>query len=79
MSYWNYRVTRDTSQLPQYGIREVYYREKDDAIAAWTSSPFDLVGETPEDIKDDIELVLLAFNLPVIDITDEDNPYEVTE
>ena len=67
---WNYRVCRDTSVLPEYSIREVYYRE-DGSVQGWTSIPRDLTGETPEEIKADLELILQdTFNRPVLDITD---------
>lgn len=74
---WNYRVTVDRSALPQYAIREVYYRE-DGSIEGWTVDPRDLTGESIEDIKADLELIQSAFSKPVIDITDEDNPKELT-
>lgn len=74
---WNYRVCLDTKQLPVFSIREVYYRD-DGSVQGWTSIPRDLTGDSPEEIKADLELILQdTFNRPVLDITDEDNPKEV--
>lgn len=80
---WNYRVTRDQGQqqgdYPVYAIREVYYlRIEGEDRMGWTD-PVRLIGDTPDDIKADLELILQdAFDKPVIDITDEDHPKEVT-
>lgn len=63
-------------QLPAFEIREVYYL---DGKTGWTERPASPHGETVEDLKADIDLMQQAFDRPVLDITDEDNPYEVTD
>lgn len=74
---WNYRVCLDIRSLPAYSIREVYYDEAG-VVKGWTSVPVTLTGESPDEIKADLELVLRdTFSRSVLDITDEDNPKEV--
>lgn len=77
---WNYRLTcrRDTNaERDIFEIREFYYHD-DGAIRGWTVDPVKLSGDSPEEIKADLELILRdTFNRPVIDITEDGNPREI--
>lgn len=65
---WNYRVVRKTSEDGSAGylIREVWYR-KDGEIIGMTENPVYPSGRTLEELRADIDLVLLAFERPVLD------------
>lgn len=78
---WNYRVCRDQGQRQgdyvSYSIREVYY-DDDGKVLGWTATPATLLGDTPEEIKADLELILKdTFDRKILDITDEDNPRDI--
>ena len=76
---WNYRLTRrwnTNAEAAIFEIREVYYGD-DGSIRGWTD-PVTLKGDSPGDIRTDLELILKdTFDRPVIDLTDEENPREV--
>ena len=77
MRRWNYRVVVErTEHGPLYSIREVYYRD-DGSVAAWTAEPCHPLGEDMDWLKEDFRLMELAFGLPILDVTDEENPVEV--
>lgn len=69
MSHWNYRViAKYRSEYPSYTIRECYYHNKKDRIPhSWTGeescTPF---GDSVDGLKEDINMMLLAFNKPVL-------------
>ena len=69
MSHWNFRVVVNyRSGHPSYTIRECYYNNKDDKIPhSWTDekscTPF---GESVKDLKEELNMMLLAFNKPVL-------------
>lgn len=58
---WNYRIVRDLDG--SVGLCEVYYA---DGVPGSWSEPEVLVGTTPKDIKDDMVLMMKAFDLPVL-------------
>ena len=65
---WNYRVVKKTdskSKTVWYNIHEVYY-SKDGSIDAWSENPISPHGDTPEELKIDLELMMAAFNHPVL-------------
>lgn len=76
---WNYRITRrwnTNAEAPIFEIREFYYGD-DGSIRGWTD-PVVLKGDSPDEIKADLELILRdTFDRPVIDLTNEDSPREV--
>lgn len=76
---WNYRVTRrQVPYGPVFEIREVYYGPE--GGLGWSAEPSSPFGEDSlDELKQDFALMMDAFVRPVLDITDEDNPYEVTE
>jgi len=69
MSSWNYRVIRkptpDTDSVV-HQIHEVYYRE-DGAIEGWTAEPVTPLGESVEELREDIRYFLQAFRRPVLE------------
>ena len=78
--HWNYRVTRrEVDGEVEFAIREVYYGiEKPDDMG-FTANPSAPTGETLEELLEELERMRqAAVDLKVIDITDEDNPKEIT-
>lgn len=61
-THWNYRVV---SSEDGYSIHEVYYKA-DGSIEAYTLNPVNSYGETAEELKADLEMMLAAFNKPVL-------------
>ena len=66
---WHYRVIKKTDKNgePYYGIYESYWEGEPDKIWAISQDPMAPFGETLEDIKQDTEWFLKAFERPVID------------
>ncbi len=78
---WNYRVTRVKDETGDYvyGIREVYYRDADGSISGWTAKEVSLVEDSLDELVQAHALMGGAFDAPVLDVTDEDKPYEVAK
>lgn len=75
---WNHRVTRKMIRgAPLFEIREVYYL--DEGKLGWTASAVYPSGDTLDELKADFETMALAFEKPVLDITDEKNPHDVED
>ena len=55
---WNYRIIYydDDDVHPYYGLHEVFYSKKG-KIKTWTKEP-DIVGESVQDIKDQLKMML---------------------
>lgn len=67
MSHWNHRLLkRDTKHGTIFGVYEVYYNS-DGSIYAMTERPVELTGESPEDIEQEIQMILRALTTPVLD------------
>jgi undecaprenyl pyrophosphate synthase len=69
MSHWNYRVMRRHYKYADkltYEIHEVYYDDSGN-VQRHTLEASDPFGETVEELKEDIELMLLAFDKPVLE------------
>lgn len=66
---WNYRVIKHKDKLygTYYGLHEVYYHKKE--IYAWSEDPM-VVGDTVEEIKHTLELMLSDFKKSHKDIVD---------
>lgn len=66
---WNYRVIRrhhaETDSVTYY-VHEVYYGE-DGSIEKWTEEPVEPLGESPEELREDIRYFLRAFRLPILE------------
>ena len=66
---WNYRVMKHENKGQEwYGIHEVYYtNRKPTSLSADAMHPS---GETEAELHADIQLMLEAFNKPVLDYKD---------
>ena len=66
-SHWNYRVVavykNDSSS---YTIRECFYEKLGDVIPYLWSGKSTSYGNSVEELKRDLEMMLLAFNKPVL-------------
>lgn len=81
MAHWNYRVIRKPhpdSQGASYEIHEVYYRD-DGTVEAWTDSPVQPYGETPEELREDIRFLLQAFRQPVLELREVDGEWTLAQ
>ena len=73
MSHWNYRVMRrqyKNDDDPVYTIHEVYYNDNGD-VEGHTQDAVYAYGNTAEELKADLELMLLAFDKPVLEYSEE--------
>lgn len=68
MDKWNYRVVRQTGEGMgvMYGIHEAYY--DGEKIVGVSEFPTEVWGESPEELKADLERMMLALDKPIIDI-----------
>jgi len=70
---WNYRVLKHVTETEEfYQIHEVYYHGDTYVIDIYActeeaSSPY---GETVEELKENLEMYMEAFDLPVIPYDD---------
>ena len=74
MSHWNYRVIRNRhteTDSVTYQVHEVYYRE-DGGIEGWTQDPVAPLGETAEELREDIRYFLHAFRCPILEVRETD-------
>ena len=74
MSHWNYRVIRKhhtETHSVTYHVHEVYYRE-DGSIESWTQEPVAPLGETAEELREDIRYFLRAFRCPILEEKETD-------
>ena len=69
MSHWNYRVIRKHHPEPDsvtYHVHEVYYRD-DGGIDGWTQESVAPMGETAEELREDIRYFMHAFRRPILE------------
>ena len=74
MSHWNYRVIRKRHtevDSVTYHVHEVYYRE-DGGIEGWTQESVAPMGETAEELREDIRYFLHAFRRPILEVQETD-------
>ena len=74
MSYWNHRVIRNhhnETDSVTYQVHEVYYHENG-AIEGWTEKPVTPMGETAEELREDIRYFLHAFRRPILEEKETD-------
>lgn len=70
MSYWNYRICKQRTMNPDedlFAIHEVYY-EKNGNIYLIADEPARVWGESPEDLKNNLAMLLEAFQQQIIDL-----------
>ena len=73
MPHWNYRIIRKyhkESDVSTYHIHEVYY-DDENMIEGWTQSPVEPMGESLEELRNDIVHFLKAFEKPVLTESNE--------
>jgi hypothetical protein len=61
---YNYRVVKEDDDLRIY---DVYYNEQGDPIATHTGPTF-VYGETVEDLRVQLQLMLDALDMPVLEM-----------
>jgi hypothetical protein len=70
VSHWNYRVIRyDNDEYnvdPYFSIHEVYYHENGEL--SWSVNSIKPQGESPEELRADLELMLKALDKPVMSV-----------
>tara|TARA_R110002020_G_scaffold399656_1_gene609482 strand:+ start:354 stop:581 length:228 start_codon:yes stop_codon:yes gene_type:complete len=65
---WNYRVlSQKSGNETVYSIHQVFYDEQD-LVVKYVKVPISLIATDLEDMVEDIELALEAFNQPIIKI-----------
>lgn len=66
---WNYRIFRGTDESGQryYEFREAYYDEPP-KISGWTSNPSAPVGETFDELVNDLAWMLAGLTKPILDV-----------
>ena len=65
---WNYRLFKgDENNL---SIHEVYYHQGEPSL--YTENPVAPFGESVDEIKEDLEKMLLSFNKPILTEKDFD-------
>lgn len=77
MSYWDYRVIRKRypeSDAISYQIHEVYYADNG-SIEHWTEDPVQPLGETAEELREDIRFFLQAFRCPILEWKEVDGEW----
>ena len=73
-SHWNYRVIRkhhSETDSETYHVHEVYYRD-DGNIEGWTQESVTPMGETAEELREDIRYFLHAFRRPILEEKETD-------
>jgi len=67
-TWWNYRVIkRGEGEDTFYGIYEAYYNsEIEEKPWTMTENPIHALGDTPEELKKDLELMLRAFEMDIL-------------
>lgn len=72
MKKWNYRLMRHTDAFGReyFAIHEAYY---DDAgnVTAWTDDAASPMGETKDEVREELERMLRALEYPVVEVSHE--------
>lgn len=75
ISHWDYRVVRSQDRT-EYFIAEVYY---DGDKLSWVDDPRNaLRWDRYEDLKGTVDLIRLAFDKPLLDVSADGHLIEVT-
>lgn len=65
---WNYRVlSQKSGDETVYSIHQVFYDEQD-LVVKYVKVPISLIATDLEDMVEDMQLALEAFNQPIIKI-----------
>ena len=65
---WNYRLFKEDEN--NLAIHEVYYHKGEPSL--YTENPVAPFGESVDEIKEDLEKMLLSFNKPILTEKDFD-------
>lgn len=68
MSHWNHRIIEKyhkETNTSTYQIYEIYYKD-DGIIENWTESAVGPMGETVDELREDIRFFMKAFQKPVL-------------
>lgn len=69
MLKWNYRITKEKDESEEdgfaYSIRTVYYN-KEGVADSWSEDPSHLASESRQTLKDVLNLMMKAFEKPVL-------------
>lgn len=66
---WEYRVVKeDTAPEITYQIYSVHY--EGGVITQYSDEPVIALGESPEELKGDLELMVQAFTKPILSLKD---------
>jgi hypothetical protein len=65
---WNYRIIqRQEGGEDRFGIHECHYKMRGAAVPdLWSSVPVKPYGETPDDLRADLDLMARAFDKPIL-------------
>jgi hypothetical protein len=70
LAYWEYRLFRECfGDTVEITIREVYFDEAGKPLTA-TERGVGPMGETTDELRDDLALMMTAFNLPIMSDAD---------
>ena len=58
LNYWNHRCVMNKNG--EFGICEVYYDDYDQ-IVSWTEKPVAAMGDTPSELKSELQLMISAI------------------
>ena len=72
---WNYRVVKHEDTLTDgneiyYAIHECYYDENDIPTSITSGNGIELWGDTLEELKEDLRLMTLALDKPILNYKD---------
>lgn len=66
---WNYRIIKDdTGDSVTYGIHSVHYEGGE--ISGYTLEPVGIRGDSEQDLRGDLELMMQAFDRPILSLKD---------
>ena len=70
MTKWNYRVMRhsDAFGREHFIIHETYYDDNGN-VTGWTEEPSEVLSETRDGIRDELERMLRALDYPVTEVS----------
>lgn len=60
---WNYRIVQEQGV---FTLRECYYDDTQGIMWGYSDAPQAPMGENPEELKENLHMMLLAFRLPIL-------------
>ena len=69
---WNHRVMRRVTKYgTYYGVHEVYY-DSEGKVDGYTMHPVNIAGESVEEIKEYLEMILNCLDKEILDYEEEE-------